>query len=190
MAVPRTRDRFLLRLGVCVAAPALLAAACGTASSTSSNTSAPRAASSAAGGMVTVQTRSGGPGTYLTDGSGRTVYLFASDTAGKSTCAGACAAAWPPLTATGVPTAGGSAKSSLLSTITRPDGSKQVAYAGHPLYYYAADRSAGDTQGQGVDGFGAKWWVLSPDGSPITATSSSKPSPSKSPSSSSGGGWA
>ncbi len=188
MAVPRTRNRFLLRLGICVAAPALLAAACGTASNNSTKTSTPGAASSAAGTMVTVETKSGGLGTYLTDGSGRTVYLFASDTAGKSTCAGPCAAAWPPLTATGAPTAAGSAKSSLLSTITRPDGSKQVAYAGHPLYYYAADGSAGDTKGQGIDNFGAKWWVLSPDGSPITATSSSKPSPSKS--STSGGGWA
>ncbi len=187
MAVPRTRNRFLLRLGVCVAAPALLAVACGTASNNSSKTTAPRAASSAAGAMATVETRSGGLGTYLTDGSGRTLYLFASDTAGRSTCAGACAATWPALTATGTPTAAGSAKSSLLSMITRPDGSKQVAYAGHPLYYYAADGSAGDTKGQGIDNFGAKWWVLSPDGSAITATSGSKPSPSKS---SSGGGWA
>jgi len=104
----------------------------------------------------------------LTDGKGRAVYMFASDTTTSSTCAGACATVWPPLPAPAAPTVGGDASTTQLGAITRSDGSRQLTYAGHPLYYYQADTASGDTKGEGSDGFGAKWWVLSPDGSPIT----------------------
>ena len=62
----------------------------------------------------------------------------------------------------------------MLATITRSDGSKQVAYGGHPLYYFAGDSATGDTNGEGVDGFGAKWWVVSPSGASITKASGSQ----------------
>jgi predicted lipoprotein with Yx(FWY)xxD motif len=107
--------------------------------------------------------------TFLTNSSGRAVYLWVKDTGDASQCSGACAGAWPPVTATGSVTAGGSAMASDLGTITRSDGTKQVTYDGHPLYYFAGDSGAGQANGQGSDGFGAKWWLVSPSGSDVTA---------------------
>ncbi len=156
--------------GAAVAA-ALLLAACGTSSTGSagsgggggtSPTVASPATSAAAG---TVDTRTGPFGVYLTDQNGRSLYLFTTDTNKTSTCNGACATAWPPLTATGTPTAGGSAQSSMLGTITRSDGTMQVTYGGHPLYYYAKDASPGDSNGQGLN---KKWYLLAPNGGMIT----------------------
>jgi predicted lipoprotein with Yx(FWY)xxD motif len=161
-----------LRLGLALAAPAILLAACGGgyAGSTAASTGAP--ASSAPHGpgaaSAVVKTTSGALGTYVTDGSGRTLYLFMADHGGRSTCSGACAAAWPPFTAKGAPTAAGGAKAGMLDTVPRDGGSEQVTYGGHPLYYFAGDNAAGDTNGQGVDGFGAKWWVVSPAGAAVT----------------------
>src|SRR6478672_8093707 len=188
------RTRTAARLGVAVAVPALLLAACGTSSSTSSAGSSSQASgspSSVAAATVTVETHSGPVGTYLTDGSGRTLYLFVADTGGKSACSTTCAKYWPPLTTTGSPNAAGTAKAAMLSTITRADGSKQVTYSGHPLYYFAGDAAAGDLKGQGVNGFGAKWWVVSPAGASITMMAGAGgSSPSKTTSSGGGGGWA
>jgi predicted lipoprotein with Yx(FWY)xxD motif len=132
-------------------------------------------------------------GAYLTDASGRSLYLFAADTAGKSNCSGECASFWPPLT--GSATAMSGAQTGMLGTITRSDGSKQVTYNGHPLYYYKPDTKAGQTTGQGSDNFGAKWWLVAPSGQPITGSggaSSSTPGGSSSSSSGGGGGggWA
>src|SRR5690348_16844997 len=75
----------------------------------------------AATGTATVKTRHGKLGTFLVDGKGRTLYLFEKDKTKKSTCSGACAAAWPPLTTTGHPKAAGGAKASLLGTSKRGD---------------------------------------------------------------------
>jgi hypothetical protein len=88
-----------------------------------------------------------------------------------SACTGACASAWPPVT--GTATAAGSAKASDLGTITRSDGTKQVTYDGHPLYYFVGDSGPGTATGQGSDNFGAKWWLVSPAGSDVTASVSS-----------------
>jgi predicted lipoprotein with Yx(FWY)xxD motif len=118
----------------------------------------------AAGGPATVKTRHGKLGTFLVDGKGRTLYLFEKDKSAKSTCSGACATAWPPLTTTGKPKASGSAKASLLGTSKRSDGTTQVTYKGHPLYFFIQDKKAGDTKGQRVDGFGAEWYVLGASG--------------------------
>jgi hypothetical protein len=74
----------------------------------------------------------------------------------------------------------------MLTTITRSDGTKQVVYAGHPLYYYKLDTAAGQTNGQGSDNFGAMWWLLAPSGQPITSSSSSS---SSSSAGGGGGGW-
>jgi predicted lipoprotein with Yx(FWY)xxD motif len=103
-------------------------------------------------------------GQILVNGEGITVYLFVADTSTASTCYTSCAAIWPPVLTTGAPVAGTGAKPSLLGTTTRTDGKVQVTYAGHPLYYFVQDKKAGDTTGQGVNGFGGLWWVLTPSG--------------------------
>ncbi len=113
-----------------------------------------------------------------------------ADAKGMSSCSGACAKAWPPLTTKGKPIASGSVKASQLGTIKRSDGTEQVTYDGHPLYYFdRATPRAGTTNGQGSDAFGAKWWLVSPSGSAITssgAQASTGGSSSSSSSSSSG----
>jgi predicted lipoprotein with Yx(FWY)xxD motif len=137
-------------------------------------------------------------GTFLTTSSGHAVYLWSKDGNGMSACTGACTGAWPPVTTTGQVTASGGAKSSDLGTITRPDGTKQVTYDGHPLYFFAGDSGPGMASGQGNDGFGAKWWLVSPSGSDVTTAVSSftksgsgtSAAPAATPASSSaGGGW-
>ena len=107
-------------------------------------------------------------GKIVVDGRGRTLYEFAADKSGMSACSGACATVWPPLTTTGTPKAGSALKASLLSTIKRSDGTMQVTYAGHPLYYYEGDGQAGQTTGQALNQFGALWYVLNPAGAVIT----------------------
>lgn len=114
----------------------------------------------------------GGLGTILVDSNGRTLYLFRKDAGAKSTCFGACASAWPPLRATGKPTAGGGANASLIGTSTRSDGKQQVTYNCHPLYLYAGDEKAGDTRGQGVTDFGASWYVFTPAGQQVSGQAS------------------
>jgi predicted lipoprotein with Yx(FWY)xxD motif len=106
-------------------------------------------------------------GTVLVDGRGRTLYLFEKDKGPASTCYGACASVWPPLTAAGRPVAGHGVAAGKLRTVKRHDGSSGVTYAGHPLYLYAGDTNAGDVKGQGLDQFGAEWYVLAPDGRKI-----------------------
>jgi predicted lipoprotein with Yx(FWY)xxD motif len=116
------------------------------------------------------------------------MYLWEADKGSTSSCSGSCAQAWPPVTTTGKPTAGSGVTASMLGTTKRSDGSEQVTYNGHPLYYFVADTSAGSTKGQGSDGFGAKWWLVAPAGTAITASGSSSGGASGG-SSSSGSGW-
>jgi predicted lipoprotein with Yx(FWY)xxD motif len=134
--------------------------------------SSPSSGASASGGTV-ITTAKSSAGTVLTSGSGRAVYLWAKDTGDMSNCTGACAGAWPPVTTTGAATATGSAKASDIGTVTRSDGTKQVTYDGHPLYYFAGDSGSGTASGQGSDAFGAKWWLVAPAGSDVTASVSS-----------------
>ena len=109
-------------------------------------------------------------GQVLVDGQGRVIYLFASDTAGTSTCYDACAAAWPPvLTDKGSKVdAMHAATASLTSTTTRKDGSVQVTYNGHPLYYFQSDTAPGQITCQAVVNFGGAWYVVDPQGNAIT----------------------
>ena len=106
-------------------------------------------------------------GKYLVDDKGMSLYLFEADEDGQSTCYDACAGAWPPLLTTDSPQASGEAKQNLLGTMKRNDGSMQVTYRGWPVYYFIKDKAAGDTKGQEVEGFGAEWYLLSPDGKQI-----------------------
>jgi len=194
----RTPGTIRLGAGLAVAlGAALLTAAC--SSSGSSSSPAPAAATpaggsatsaaAAAGSGLVITTKSGSAGAFLTDGSGRAVYLWTKDAMNSSSCSGACAGAWPPVTTTGAVTASGSVNKADLSTITRSGGAKQVVYDGHPLYYFSGDSGPGQVNGQGSDGFGAKWWLVDPAGTSITAamTVSSGASPSA-PASPAGGG--
>jgi predicted lipoprotein with Yx(FWY)xxD motif len=106
-------------------------------------------------------------GRILVDGKGITLYDFVKDKGTASTCYGACAALWPPLTTKGKPVAVRGARASLLGTTKRKDGTLEVTYNGHPLYYFVTDRKPGQTTGQGVNQFGAPWWVLSAGGKEI-----------------------
>jgi len=117
----------------------------------------------------TVGVSSSGLGRILVDGRGHTLYMFAKDSHGRSACAGACAAFWPPLIASGKPRAAAGAKAALFGTIRRGDGRLQVTYNHHPLYTFAKDVSKGQTNGEGLNVFGATWYALSPSGARIVA---------------------
>jgi predicted lipoprotein with Yx(FWY)xxD motif len=115
-------------------------------------------------------------GMVLVNSRGHTLYLFAKDRNGKSSCSGSCAKFWPPLMSSGKPTAGAGVKSSLLGTARRSDGRLQVTYNRHPLYTYALDKRAGQTKGEGNSLFGAKWWAVSARGTAVKAPTNSSTS--------------
>jgi len=146
----------LLIAGAIVAT--LLVAACGSSSSSTGS-----ASPAAARATIAVSSNSK-LGQILVDGKGITVYLFVKDTGTSSTCYTSCAQIWPPVLTSGPPQAGTGASASLLGTTTRTDGQLEVTYAGHPLYYFVSDKQPGDATGQGIDNFGALWWVLTPSG--------------------------
>lgn len=109
-------------------------------------------------------------GQVLVNSKGHTLYLFKKDTGGKSSCYGSCATFWPPVLKHGTVTLGPGVKKSLVGTTRRRNGTQQLTYNKHPLYTYKLDTRAGQTAGQGVDGFGAKWWALSGSGKAVTKT--------------------
>lgn len=149
-------------------------AACGSSGSSGSGSSGSGAAAASSGAQMSA--KSGAPtlkvvhtslGPVVAGPDGRTVYEFDKDTkgSGKSACAGACLSAWPAVTVSGTPkTSGISGK---VGTITTKDGKKQVTLNGWPLYYYAGDGSAGDVNGQAVQGI---WWVLNAKGAKVTTS--------------------
>ena len=112
-------------------------------------------------------------GKILVSAQGRSLYLFAPDTRGKSTCYGSCAHYWPPLLSTGKPTAGTGVNASLLGVTVRRDGKRQVTYNGHPLYTYVGDGAAGKTSGEGLNLSGGLWWIVSPAGKAVKNTAPS-----------------
>ena len=125
------------------------------------------AASDSASSSAAVSTAKTGLGKVIVNGRGHTLYLFEKDKRGRSACSGACAGYWPPLIAHGKPIASGGAKQSLLGTIKRSNGARQVTYAGHPLYTYVLDTKRGQTLGEGSTLFGAGWDALAPSGKKI-----------------------
>jgi predicted lipoprotein with Yx(FWY)xxD motif len=106
-----------------------------------------------------------GFGLFLTDNVGITLYAFAKDTNDVSNCSGNCTQTWPPFTAQSAPQVDSPLNATLVTMVTRQDGTMQVSYDGHPLYYYSGDKIAGDVKGHGI---GNVWHVLSPRGSPMT----------------------
>jgi predicted lipoprotein with Yx(FWY)xxD motif len=166
----RTSSR-ALRFGLPLAALALVTAGCSSSSSPSGtsvgastagagSTVASAPASAASGATLMLKTDQGSAGIWLTDPAGRTLYSYTKDKGTTSECYGACATAWPPLLTTGPVTISGKyTVASDLGTTTRTDGTKQVTYGGHPLYYYAGDTAPGQTKGQGVGGV---WFLIGP----------------------------
>ena len=122
---------------------------------------------------ATLAVRSKEPlGEFIVDGEGMSLYLFEADEQGamSSACSGECAGVWPPLLSEGEPQAGDPAvDASLISTFEREDGSRQVAYNGWPLYYYAPDEAPGDTLGHDIEGFGGAWYLVTPEGTQLEA---------------------
>ena len=184
--------------GAALAGVALLVAACGSSTSSSpastsatagaTPASAPAATGSeAAARTVSIATASGSQGTFLAGAGGRALYLWDGDHGASSSCSGACAKAWPPLLTKSASHARGAVRASDLGTITRAGATKQVTYKGHPLYYFAGDTGAGTTAGQGSSEFGAKWWLVGPAGTAITASAGG--SQGSSTAGSSGGGY-
>ena len=159
-----------LALGACGDAEDSSGAPARTATSAPAAGSDPRAedssaaAASAAG--VTIKSASSDFGTILFNRRGQAIYLFDREERARSECYGACAQAWPPVLTAGRPRAAGRTRPSLLGTIRRRNGKRQVTYAGHPLYYYAHERP-GQVLCQGVDEFGGLWLVVKPDGAPV-----------------------
>jgi predicted lipoprotein with Yx(FWY)xxD motif len=117
---------------------------------------------------ATVKTRSVSLGKILVNGNSQTLYLFEKDKNGKSACSGACATNWPPVLTKGKPKASGGVKSALLGTTKRADGTTQVTYNKHPLYRFKGDQNkVGATKGEGLDAFGAEWYVVGTNGKKI-----------------------
>ena len=152
-----------------LAVAALVVAGCGGGGSDGVKASAPAASANvptSSGGGATVGVHKGSLGTYLVDSQGRTLYLFEKDKGTMSTCSGACASSWPLAATSGNPKAGSGVDAALLKT-TRSGGVTQLIYAGHPLYRYAGDQAAGDTNGEGLTDFGGGWDVVAPSGQKI-----------------------
>ena len=124
-------------------------------------------AQAAAGGATTVSVRTSSLGKLLVDGRGHTLYLFGKDTNGKNHCTGTCASFWPPLMTSGKPHAGTGARQAMLGTTKLANGKLQVTYHSHPLYLFKLDTKAGQTQGEGLNKFGALWYAVSPSGTKI-----------------------
>ena len=174
-----------------LAAAALFAAACGSTSTAATNgpasptpSTSPSASPSPSPTVAPAPSPTAAPtpvatgttikvgmtrlGDILVSSTGRSIYLFLLDKGTTSSCnSSACVLYWPPVLTKGAPQAGAGVNASLLGTTRRSDGTTEVTYAGHPLYYFISDKKAGDVTGQGVNGFGAPWYVVSPSGMSI-----------------------
>ncbi len=135
-----------------------------TATTQSAKSEASGAAASAGNGIVAVAKSPEVGAAILVDSKGFTLYDFHKDKGTKSSCYGACASTWPPLTASGPPKAMSGAEASKLGTTKRSDGTLQVTYAGHPLYTYVADTKPGEAKGNNFSSFGAEWYALQANG--------------------------
>jgi predicted lipoprotein with Yx(FWY)xxD motif len=141
-----------------------LAGAGAAAASTTRTTVVPSARATQA---ATVTAHSSRYGKILFDGRGRVLYLFARDRGSRSSCSGACAKAWPPFLTKGTPRSLSGIDAKLLGTTRRSDGTLQVTYAKHPLYYFKEDTKPGQIKCQNVSNFGGLWLVVSPSGKPV-----------------------
>ena len=160
--------KLLIAASLAVAVLAVTACA-----SSSSSTSAAGASSG-----TTVKATTIGSTQVLTNSAGFTLYWFAPDTSTTSKCTGSCATVWPPVTG---PATAGSGVTGTVGVITRPDGTMQATYNGHPLYTYAGDSAPGQNKGNGLNVNGGLWSQATVSGS--------APAPAASPSSHGGYGY-
>jgi predicted lipoprotein with Yx(FWY)xxD motif len=150
------------------AASAPAAGASNAASSAPASSAPASASASASGGALSMTTINGTA--VVTNASGKTLYWFVPDTSTTSNCTGACATYWPPVLG---PVTAGSGVTGTLGVITRPDGTMQATYDGHPLYTYVADSGPGQAKGNGLNLSGGVWWEMTVSGAkPATSTSS------------------
>lgn len=143
-----------------VLAAGLIAVGC----SDDDDSSAPAGEASSGGESADLQLSSSDLGEILVDADGKTLYLFVPDAQGDSTCYDECEANWPVVGELASVEAG--LDTDLLGTTDRTTGDVQATYNGWPLYYFAADEGAGDTNGQGVNDV---WYVLDADGNAVGA---------------------
>jgi predicted lipoprotein with Yx(FWY)xxD motif len=165
--VPR-RARLPL-LAVPAAGFAVLAAACGgtgTAYGGSSSGGNPYGTMPPSAGALSVRVATSGLGSFLTDGQGRTLYLFTRDSGASSSCSSGCSSVWPPLTSSAAVHVGAGASTALLGTTS--GGPRQITYNGHPLYYYVGDAAPGQTNGEQLNQFGGLWYAVSPTGMQVS----------------------
>ena len=162
------RTRFAFIVGTAVLGMSALTACGSDEPAAKDNPSTSQSAPDDSSSEVKLATAAVGDlGDVVVDGTGRTLYVFDQDTKdpSKSNCDGECATKWPPVMAgSGTPKVDG-IDASLVGTVTRSDGTKQVTVNGWPLYQFAADEKAGEAKGQAVGGV---WWVVGPDGKKIS----------------------
>jgi predicted lipoprotein with Yx(FWY)xxD motif len=197
-------------VAACAVAGVLLAAGCGSSSGASGLYGSGKSSSAAqAGGnagmygsgqtspstatnaatAATLGVGKTGLGQVLVNSAGHTLYLFEKDQNGRSACEGTCAGYWPPLISKGQPMALRGLNQALVGETTRADGTKQVTYAGHPVYMFVQDTKAGQTNGEGLTDFGGAWDALSPSGASIEAGQSGAQGSGAQSSSTQSGGW-
>jgi predicted lipoprotein with Yx(FWY)xxD motif len=164
------RGELNLRLGLAVLAAGTLGLIGFLLAGTNAQGATHQSASSASVSLRTTKL-----GAILVNAKGRTLYLFTKDKGGKSSCTGTCAKYWPPAITRAKPTAGTGLKAALLGTTARSNGSKQLTYNHHPLYGFALDKQAGQTNGQGSTAFGGRWWAVSARGSAVTKAAAGTP---------------
>jgi predicted lipoprotein with Yx(FWY)xxD motif len=159
-----------------LATVAVMLAGCGTAETSPAATpsasvaaSPTTSASSSPPVKPQLSTANSRYGRIIVDGSGRTLYLFDAEGDRTPKCYDACAASWPPQLATTASTSDPRLIQSMIGVSARRDGSRQLSYNGHPLYYYVGDRSPGQILCQAVFEFGGGWYVIDPGGNKITA---------------------
>jgi predicted lipoprotein with Yx(FWY)xxD motif len=157
-----TKTTTLLAGAAALVVTTLTLAGCGGSDTNASPTTA-------SGSPATIGVADADLGKILVDSQGRTLYLFQKDSGPNSTCFGQCAVNWPALRVSGKPTEGSGANAGLVGTTSRAGGKPQVTYNGHPVYLFAGDKNAGDTNGEGVNAFGGNWYALSPQGDEVQA---------------------
>lgn len=139
-----------------------------TSAATTGPGGAPATTASPARTGLALTVRDSDFGPMLFDEPGQAVYLFEIETDGVPACYGECAVAWPPVLTTAAPQATGAARADLLGTVARDDGTTQVTYAGHPLYFYAHEER-GQVLCHDVVENGGRWLVVTPEGTPAPA---------------------
>jgi predicted lipoprotein with Yx(FWY)xxD motif len=165
----------------------LALAACGSSAKSSSSTSSATSAaanSGASAGVVRLASNATVGSTVLVSPQGKTLYALSVEKGGKFFCtSSACVSAWPPVSASDTSTG-----VSGLETVTRPDGTKQLAYKGQPLYTFSGDKAAGEAKGQGIPEDGGTWSAVTASGASAAKTTPAAAAPSSSSSESSGSG--